>query len=167
MKFGGLRQQPQQAQQQQVAHNTHIWHSPQEHRNRQHSPARVLTMKAVGSLVLCVATLSSPGGAFLLPVSVTSTSRQCISNTAMLKSTSTTAVPTGRFAYILQAAAAGAGKEPDVSVFDAEGGVSWEEYKKEKPDEFKVPKNCRHNARVIAPDAYQTCYFFRALPHDS
>lgn len=33
---------------------------------------------------------------------------------------------------------AGAEKEPEVTVFDAEGGVSWEDYKKQKPDEYKV-----------------------------
>ena len=80
--------------------------------------------------------------------------RQLVGNTAMLKSACCSPLGAGKGAGAVAPVAgrrrsgsssssssilrAGAGKEPEVTVFDAEGGVSWEEYKKQKPDEYQV-----------------------------
>lgn len=116
-----------------------------------HSPVRELTMKIICGLAACVATLSAPGGAFLFPSALPP--RRLVGNTAMLKSACSSSLGAGAGGAIAPVACrrrrsgssssssilrAGAEKEPEVTVFDAEGGVSWEDYKKQKPDEYKV-----------------------------
>ncbi|CAN0457660.1 unnamed protein product, partial [Laminaria digitata] len=109
-------------------------------------------MKVICGLGACVATLSVPGRAFLFPSALPP--RQLVSNTktGMLKSAcSSSSLGAGAGGAVAPVAdrrhrrrsssssilRAGAGKEPEVTVFDAEGGVSWEEYKKQKPDEYQ------------------------------
>lgn len=95
-------------------------------------------MKAIGVIVINLLTALSRGTAFLFTPA--SCGRLITADTAMLKSKMTvpprSATPLARGA--LGAAASDAGKEPDVTVFDAEGAVSWDDYKKNKPEEYQV-----------------------------
>lgn len=107
-------------------------------------------MKIICGLAACVATLSAPGGAFLFPSALPP--QRLVGNTGgKLKSACSPSLGAGAGEAISPAGSrrrnsgstsstlrAGAGAEPEVTVFDAEGGVSWEEYKKQKPEEYQV-----------------------------
>lgn len=95
-------------------------------------------MKAIGVIAICLLAALPRGAPFLLAPA--SCRRFITADTTMLKSK--TAVPpratTPSNGVALSAAASDAGKEPEVTVFDAEGAVSWEDYKKDKPEEYQV-----------------------------
>lgn len=88
-------------------------------------------MKYVGCVLLCVAVLSST--AFVIPPPPM-TNRRC----AIVKLKVGVDEPVARGRPRSNLSAADPANEPDVTVFDAEGGISWEDYKKEKPAEYKV-----------------------------
>lgn len=95
-------------------------------------------MKTIGVIAIYFLADLPRGVAFLFAPA--SCGRFTTADTTMLKS-KTTVPPRATTSFdggALSAAAGDAGKEPEVTVFDAEGAVSWEEYKKGKPEEYQV-----------------------------
>lgn len=100
---------------------------------------RTCTMNLTGSFIICLAIIADNVGAFIPPLQ-TSSSQQVyfeVVGESKMRPTTVVPVPTSArpaFSSILRAKEG----EEEITVFDAGGSVSWADYKKQKPEEFKA-----------------------------
>lgn len=96
-------------------------------------------MNLTGRLIIWLAFIADYVGAFIPPLQTSSSQQVYFEVVGGLKIRPMTAVPVQTsarpaFSRILRATE----EEEEVTVFDAGGSVSWADYKKQKPEEYKV-----------------------------